>query len=861
MLPVEDQEASLHDISFARRTLHGCTWTLFVLLVAAAGAHGQACNCFQHTDFRFFPRSDFNRSPIAASRAESTNRLGEGWFENTDSSDFNSSASAQNPGAVIRHVVEDQWHIWTSPLRLKPADTVWLVPFGGITAGLIMTDRTASHEATRNSHVNLLQTVSNAGLAAFGGATAGLYLLGWDTGNAQLRETGILGGEAMLDGLMVSEGLKYIFERQRPAEANGAGRFFQLGSQKSFPSGHSTVAFAFASVLAREYPGWLSQAAAYGGAAAIALARVGGRQHFPSDVFVGGASGYLIGRYVYRAHHDRDLDGGEYGTFERAPRPVGLTQAGSSYIELDSWIYPALDRLIALGVIHRPFMGLRPWTRTDAAEMLAAAIPVDQDAGASADTRALYASLRAEFAHELAITEAPGINDSIRLDSIYTAVYPIAGTPLNDSYHFGQSIINDFGRPYQKGFNSFSGVTSRAETGHFFFYFRGEYQHAPGAPPYSLSVRTAIAAMDQNPVQPALPVSEANSFRLLDTYAGVTLFGHEISVGKQSLWWGAGQSSSFIFSNNAEPIYMLRINRTLPLRIPLISRLVGPLRYDNFFGKLSGHQFPPDPFMFGDKVSFQPTENLEFGFSRTAVFAGRGKTPLTFGTFFTSFTSANDVPISDKGTPRDPGARHGAFDWSYRLPFVRNWLTLYGEALAHDEPSPLSAPRRSAILPGIYVSHFPRISRLDFRAESGYTDIPPIRPSQNSGRFVYWELIYHDAYTNKGNLMGSWIGRQGKGTQAWSTYWLSPYSSIQLSWRNAKTSPQFVPGGTTQNDFSIAARLRVRKDLELWSSVQYERWDVPLLSSTRQSDIVTWVQLTFWPKGMMKSRVDPAAGK
>jgi len=762
--------------------------------------------------------------------------------------------ASESPVPLFKNLLRDQEYIWTSPFRVKPADLRWAVPFAGITTGLIMTDRTFAHEATRNSHVNASETFSNVGLAFAGASSAGIYLLGRASGDPQKRETGILGGEAMLDALVVDEALKYVFQRQRPFEGNTTGRFFQGTSHDSFPSDHAALSFAFASVLAHEYPGWLTKVLAYGGASAISAARVTGKQHFSSDVFVGGVLGYFIGEQVYRSHHDRELDGGDYGTFTKEPRQMRLNSAGSTYIELDSWIYPAVERLAALGIIRSAFLGIRPWTRTAVAQMLIDAdVRIGDPSLLSPQETSLFATLRSEFSQELSLEDG-GVNESIRVESLYTRIDPIAGTPLNDSYHFGQTIINDFGRPYQQGFNMVSGFTSRAETGPFSFFVRGEYQYAPSAGAYSASVRNVIAQADSNPVQPPVPIQTANQFRLLDAYSSLTLWGNEVSVGKESLWWGPGEGGAMIFSNNAEPIYMLRINRTLPLHIPLISKLLGPIRHDHFFGKLSGHHFPPDPFMYGDKISFQPTKNLELGFSRTTVFAGQGKTPLTFGTFWKSYTSVNDVGPGIKGTPRDPGARHGAFDFSYKLPFVRNWLTLYSDSIAHDEPNPISAPRRAAIVPGIYLSHFPGLNKLDLRVESGYTDIPNRPPTVAVGRFLYWEGVYHDVYTNKSNLIGSWIGRGGKGTQVWSNYWLNAYSSIQVSYRNAKISPQFIPGGGTLNDFSASARLRIRNDWELLTNFQYERWTVPVLTSGLKSDFSSSIQLTFWPKDLVQRK-------
>ncbi|HEY6969710.1 MAG TPA: capsule assembly Wzi family protein [Candidatus Angelobacter sp.] len=785
----------------------------------------------------------------------------------TQSSDPDSRAEpVDQPKYIIKHLAQDQVAIWTGPFKMKARDLKWVVPFAGITTGLIMTDRTASHEAGRLTSFDSAK-FSDVGLAVMGGSTVGMYLVGLGNGSRQMRETGVLGAEAMTDALLVNTVLKYAFRRERPFQGNGEGKFFQGGSLTSFPSAHAAISFAFASVLTHEYNGWLTQTLAYSGAAAISLARVTGKQHFPSDVFVGGTIGYLIGRHVYSAHHDPDLDLVNYGEFVRESPKVSLTYAGSTYIELDSWIYPAVERLAALGVIRQAFLGIRPWTRTAVAVMLANAQTTLQDSSAeSAEVEALYSALKTEFSAELGLVEERSFNQSIRLESVYTGLYPIFGTPLNDSYHFGQTIINNYGRPYWEGFNAVSGFTSRAEAGHFFFYVRGEYQHAPGAPDYPAGVRTVILNADSNcqpnppnpPApcpQPTSPAPAADQFRLLDTYVGVTALGNQISVGKQSLWWGVGQSGAMIMSNNAEPLYMVRINREFPLYIPLLSKLLGPMRYDNFFGKLSGHNFPPNPYFYGDKISFQPTQNLELGFSRTAVFAGEGKTPLTFGTFRHSFFSATDVGPGIKGTPRDPGARHGAFDFSYRLPFLRKWVTLYSDSVVHDEPSPLAAPRRAAIVPGIYISHFPHLNNLDLRVESGYTDIPTVGiPGQQGGRFLYWESIYHDAYTQKGNLMGSWIGRDGKGTQAWSNYWLGPSSTIQVAYRNAKISNQFIPGGATQNDFSAGARLRVRKNLELLTNIQYERWNEPVLAPNQKSDFLTSIQLTLWPKDFIKTK-------
>ena len=70
----------------------------------------------------------------------------------------------------------------------------------------------------------------------------------------------------------------------------------------------------------------------------------------------------------------------------------------------------------------------------------------------------------------------------MQLDSVYTRVMDIAGTPVNDSYHFGQTLINDYGRPYWQGCNNVTGFSASANDGRFAFYVDGEYQYSPTIP-------------------------------------------------------------------------------------------------------------------------------------------------------------------------------------------------------------------------------------------------------------------------------------------------------------------------------------------------------------------------------------------
>jgi membrane-associated phospholipid phosphatase len=98
--------------------------------------------------------------------------------------------------------------------------------------------------------------------------------------------------------------LKLISLRERPTLDNAHGKFFQtsVGADSSFPSNHCILAWSSAAVVASEYNGVFTQIAAYGLATGVSATRILARQHFPSDVLVGSAVGWMIGRYVVRRH-------------------------------------------------------------------------------------------------------------------------------------------------------------------------------------------------------------------------------------------------------------------------------------------------------------------------------------------------------------------------------------------------------------------------------------------------------------------------------------------------------------------------------------------------------------------------------
>ena len=740
---------------------------------------------------------------------------------------------------VFLNLPGDQKAIWTSPLHVHLTDSFWLLPLGATTGVLIGSDQHSMERARSNADaISLSKSISDAGLIGMAALPASMYLWGSLHYAPRARETGLLSGEAMIDSLGVNEGLKLVFGRERPTATDGQGRFFQtLGNSASFPSTHATLSWTAASVIAHEYPGWLSQAFVYGAATTVSISRITGRQHFPADVVVGSALGWLIGRQIYNAHHDSDLDYADYGTFSREPgEEINPDSLGSPFVPLDSWIYPELKRLAALGYIKSQFTGLMPWTRAECGRQIDEAEYYAQNLPADSSVQKTITLLKQEFSQD-------GRHYySAQVDSVYSRYTQISGTPLRDSYHFGQTLWNDFGRPYDQGANVITGATASAVAGRFFFYAQGEYQHAPGRGPFTDAQRQLISIVDVNPIQPPATVNTIDRFYPIDLYAGVKLGDYALTFGKQSQWLGPSETGPLMLSDNADPMYTLNLSRTSPLVLPGLFHWLGQIRGEILFSKLSGHQFPQRPFFNLQKLSFHPTENLEFGFTRASLWAGMGH-PFTAHSLLRNFSFGDT--LGNFGDRNDPGDRKSSFDFSYRIPGLRNWLTLYSDMYSDDDPSPLANPRRAAVNPGFYISHFPGLSKLDFRGEAASTQL--LSPHDFGPTFIYFNNQYHDANTNKGFIFGSPIGRDARAYQGWSTYHFSGATQLVLNFRQLKASNQFFPGGGTQTDASVRFEWKAHPDLMVSTFVQGERWLIPVLRPTVQHDVTGQLELRFFP--------------
>jgi hypothetical protein len=763
--------------------------------------------------------------------------------------------------SLPRNLFMDQKSFWLTPFHLSKKEWQWTVPLTFVGAGLLASDTDIEkHVPTSSSTVSHAATASNAGLALFAGAGAGMFVWGHLASDDEARETGLLSGEAGIDAFIDTEILKYTTGRERPFVGSGRGLFFKGGD--SFPSQHAAISWAIASVIAHEYPGPMTQLLAYGLAGGVDAARFAGQKHFATDILVGSALGWYTGRQVFRSHsHYTSGEIAKYGTFSEVSegdQDSNVREAnnmGSSYVPIDSWVYPAFDRLIALGFVHDRAGSMRPWSRLECARLLSEihhSIEYAEDAP-DKHVLSMIRDLDTEFTSENQLRKGDTPNVNAEFESVYSRYLDISGPPLQDSFHFAQTISDDFGRPYGRGSNNVSGFTSNAAAGPFMLYVRGEYQYGSSSQDYTQQQSQDIATSDGLPLNSVPTFGRTSRLRSVEAYAGLNLSGWQVTFGQQSLWWGVNRSTSLLLSNNAEAMPMLRVERVSPLKLPGPLGLLGPVYLSGFLARVGGtkylrlgpdfvqygdgiHNVDPQPFIWGGSIAFKPTENLELEFAVTSLFAGYGR-PLTLQTFFHTFSQRGNAQ------PLDPGGRRPTVSASYRLPGLRNSVLLYADSLSEAQPSPLLYPTQSGLNAGIYLSHLPRIKNFDFRLEGIYTNMP----GDSTNNLFYVNYHYPNGYRNYGEIIGSWIGRGGNGGQASTTYWFSAHNQATVSYRRMVTDVSLLNGGNV-HDLSGSFSWMPLPHVEFDASVQYERWNFQELGPGPKSNVSSMIEIRTWPK-------------
>lgn len=274
------------------------------LLIRSAGAQNSANlpdSPLAHTASNISAaQADIEHDPATSPRSKTADSAGNGKDQTV--------CGITHIGRCIKDLAEDDKGIFTSPLRVRTKDAYWIAPLGVATGLAFAYDTNAEAvEGFDKGREDTANTISDFGsFYASGAEGAAIYFIGLGRHNPKLAETGRLAAEAVIDSGTVVAATKLMTNRERPIEGDHQGSFWTNGTgswhwDSSFPSDHAAATMALARVIAGEYPRWYVAVPAYTFAETISVARILANAHFPSDVVVGQAIGFLTGGYLL--HH------------------------------------------------------------------------------------------------------------------------------------------------------------------------------------------------------------------------------------------------------------------------------------------------------------------------------------------------------------------------------------------------------------------------------------------------------------------------------------------------------------------------------------------------------------------------------
>lgn len=449
-----------------------------------------------------------------------------------------------------------------------------------------------------------------------------------------------------------------------------------------------------------------------------------------------------------------------------------LFASASNNVVLDNWAYRALDRLQGFGLLQSKLHAVKPYTRMEMARLVNEALRTKEEKGLKLPSLIEHYLERfeKEYREELAVFgrgkgEPPAVLEFKPLEEA-KANYVYADGQPRDYVNFKRGIgqfpyspsgiiatqgtpllYNNEGILYGPGSNvSFQFSSSARLTDLFSGYVE----------PIFIIRENSVPGRNLDVLSDGLVDGRLGSLSQTDVdlqkgYLKFSPWNVEIEAGRDSLWWGQGYHGSFIMSNNAPPLNMLKISNPTTTVLPWIFSYLGPFRYNLFCATVQDYIMPRNPLLSGYIIAFKPLPWLELGFANTIFFNGDGLPQTSFPRYLELITGLGF------GQPNKSDQR-AAYQLRLQLPFLWN-AELYLEYAGEDSggsqyPEEYLGLGDIGYLTGIY---FPRITpdgKTDFRFEFAKT---ATRVDSTPGMW-YGHTTYKSGYTTARMIMGHWIG-------------------------------------------------------------------------------------------------------
>lgn len=459
-------------------------------------------------------------------------------------------------------------------------------------------------------------------------------------------------------------------------------------------------------------------------------------------------------------------------------KPIPVVSAN---IPLDSYIYDDLRKLDGMGYVQDMRIGMKPYTRMQAAKWLLQA----QESGLEKPEyiQKILAKLQQELAAELRYLADGSIDSELGLKEWQFAGTYYSGEAL-DNYRSTSAYqplnINNDGYALSDHENLMTGIrVEKSLDKNFVISAKLRYDYA----------------------------KEDHDVSWQSAYIKGHIRNAEFTVGKDALWWGQGERGTLALSNNAKPLTYVKIANIEPMRFSWWKGL-GDIYASVLYAEVSDqHKFDgsilKDPGFVAVRADFVPTDRFTFGIARTSIIDRLNSRDIKD---FLLGTNAEDAGV-------DKWNSIAGIDFRWRLPHQSN-AQLYGEVYGEDQSHELGFipfPSKKAFIFGLYLPKITDDGRFEANIEYGHT---------TDVWYNHW--VFGDGYVNAGNIIGDAMGNNANRYGLRITHYID--DSNQLSLNVERLASNEKPSDERKIDsIWLSGKSRLADDLLLESSVGVSR--------------------------------------
>lgn len=237
--------------------------------------------------------------------------------------DCYSDSPASTEPAPRQTFLTDGVDLFTAPLRMDKDDAKLTLLAGGLIGGMTFFDKKIKENLfpSRNNDPAVdMRYLGDYGQVAGPVVGTVFALHGWLEDDPKSKETAYLSYETFIWSGAVGEVFKYAVGRERPSTSDDPFVFHPAKGDSSFPSGHTTEAFAAATVFSEQYPYWAVIIPSYAAASTVGVSRLRANKHWASDVMAGAILGTTVSHLLRKWHRQSKKQTDQ--TFELSPTGI-----------------------------------------------------------------------------------------------------------------------------------------------------------------------------------------------------------------------------------------------------------------------------------------------------------------------------------------------------------------------------------------------------------------------------------------------------------------------------------------------------------------------------------------------------------